>query len=383
MAGYLLRRSVQTIVTFFVFLTLVFFLVQSQPGDFTNFYAPEKLTPESREAIRQSFGLAKPVWEQYFIYIGNFFTGNFGDSFSQNSSVLDVILERLPRTALLFLTATVISFYAGFFLGKVIAWNRGKAVEYVSTLGGVYLYTIFTPWLALLVIWAFAFKLGWFPTGSFIDPKLWTQEDVTVGATTVIMLLLLTGTVFIAALALTAFGLKRLRLPRGDAVFLLAGVGLAGLVVLAWRLSGIGHLALDIVEHMVLPVLTLSLVSFAGTMLLTRTSMLETLREDFVLAARAKGLPDNVVRDRHVARNALLPVVTSFVFSLAFAIDGSVIIETIFSWPGMGRTLVESARGQDLPLAVGAFIFTGMLALFAHLAADIIHLLLEPRLRYR
>jgi peptide/nickel transport system permease protein len=133
---------------------------------------------------------------------------------------------------------------------------------------------------------------------------------------------------------------------------------------------------------MVLPVATLTLISFAGTMLLTRNSMLETMREDYVMAVRAKGLPERMIRDKHVARNALLPVVTSFVFSLAFAIDGGVITETIFSWPGMGLTLVNAAQSEDLPLAVGAFVFTGIFALVAHLAADILYVFLDPRIRY-
>jgi peptide/nickel transport system permease protein len=116
-------------------------------------------------------------------------------------------------------------------------------------------------------------------------------------------------------------------------------------------------------------------------MLLTRNSMLETMREDYVLAARAKGLPEAVVRDRHVARNAILPVVTSLVFSLAFAIDGGVIIETVFSWPGMGQTLVAAAQQEDLPLAVGAFVFVGVFVLLAHLAVDVLYALLDPRIR--
>ena len=139
---------------------------------------------------------------------------------------------------------------------------------------------------------------------------------------------------------------------------------------------------LDIVKHMVLPVLTLTLISFAGTMLLTRNSMLETMREDFVMAARAKGLPERDVRDKHVARNALLPVVTSFIFSLAFAVDGGVITEAIFSWPGMGQTLVAAALSEDLPLAVGAFVFVGLFVLVAHLVADVLYAYLDPRIRY-
>ncbi len=132
---------------------------------------------------------------------------------------------------------------------------------------------------------------------------------------------------------------------------------------------------------MVLPVATMTLISFAGTMLLTRNSMLETMREDYVFAARAKGVPESAVRDRHVARNAMLPVVTSLVFSLAFAIDGGVIIETIFSWPGMGQTLVSAAQQADLPLAVGAFVFVGLFVLLAHLLVDVIYVFLDPRIR--
>ena len=109
---------------------------------------------------------------------------------------------------------------------------------------------------------------------------------------------------------------------------------------------------------MVLPVVTLTLISFAGTMLLTRNSMLETIREDYVMAARANGLPEKQVRDRHAARNAMLPVVTSLVYSLIFAIDGSVIVESVLSWPGTGMTLLQAVRSDDLPLVMGAMLFS-------------------------
>ena len=142
------------------------------------------------------------------------------------------------------------------------------------------------------------------------------------------------GFALLAMLLIRRFGR---RIPSSFAVPVLSAGGL--IIFLAWAFSGIGGLALDIIRHMVLPVATLTLISFAGTMLLTRNSMLETIREDYVMAARAKGLPEKQVRDHHAARNALLPVVTSLVYSLIFAIDGSVIIEGIFSWPGTGMTL--------------------------------------------
>jgi peptide/nickel transport system permease protein len=116
-------------------------------------------------------------------------------------------------------------------------------------------------------------------------------------------------------------------------------------------------------------------------MLLTRASMLETLREDFILTARAKGVPDKIVRDKHAARNALLPVTTSLVLSLAFLIGGGVITETVFSWPGMGATLLDAAIQEDIPLTIGAFAFIAILALFAHLVIDIMYMYLDPRIR--
>jgi len=117
-------------------------------------------------------------------------------------------------------------------------------------------------------------------------------------------------------------------------------------------------------------------------MLLMRNTMLETMREDYVMAAKAKGLPDNVVRDKHAARNALLPVVTSLIFAIAFSVDGGVFTETIFSWPGMGQLLLLSALEQDYPVAIGSLVFTGIFALVAHVIADILYAFLDPRIRY-
>ena len=382
MATYVLKRIAQILLTLFVFLSIVFFIVNAQPGDVSNLYAlnPD-LPPETREKLRDLFGVNEPLWKQYLLHVKNTLTGNFGVSFSHYPrNVSDVIAERLPRTLVLFITASVISFYLGFALGKIIAWRRGTWTEYASTISGVTLYTVFTPWFGLMMIWLFAFKAGWFPIGKFLDPIVW--RDSSVDANTVFYRMIITA-IALSVVVFLAFLLTTRKRVSG-ARFILSGVVAASLVAaaLAWLSSGVGYLAWDIVKHMALPVITLTLISFAGTMLLTRNSMLETMREDYVMAARAKGLPENQVRDKHVARNALLPVVTSFVFSLAFAVDGGIIIESIFSWPGMGQTLVSAAVSEDLPLAVGAFVFVGIFVLVAHLAADILYVYLDPRIRY-
>ncbi len=382
MAKYLVKRTLQILLTLFVFLSIVFFVVNAQPGDVSNFYAlnPD-LPPETRQRMQELFGVNEPLWKQYLVHLRNTFTGNFGVSFSHYPrSVADIIAERLPRTLVLFLTATVISFYLGFAFGKIIAWRRGGWTEYTATIGGVMLYTVFTPWFGLMMIWLFAAQFGWLPIGKFLEPSLWL--DAPVDANTIFNRMILTAFA-LSIVALGAFALTA-RLGGPNALYLRAGIVAAGFVVaiVAWLATGVTHLALDIARHMVLPVVTLTLISFAGAMLLTRNSMLETMREDFVMAARAKGLPEKDIRNKHVARNALLPVVTSLVFSLAFAIDGGVIIEGIFSWPGMGQTLLSAALSEDLPLAVGAFVFVGIFVLVAHLVADVLYVFLDPRIRY-
>ena len=383
MTGYLARRAGQLVLTLFLIVSLTFFLVQAQPGDYATFYSLNPDLPaEVRAQIKASFGLDKPLWEQYLIHMKNTFSGNFGVSFGHfPRPVIEVLVERLPRTAVLFLTATASSFYIGFFLGKAIAWRRGGVLEYAATISGATLFTAFTPAFALMMIWIFAFKLGWLPVGKFLNPLIWRGADVT--ANHVFGYMLLTAAAFILFAFLTLFFFRR-RGRIGSAPLAIPAILVAALAApLAWAFSDIGYLALDILRHMILPIVTLTLISFAGTMLLTRNSMLETMREDYVMAARAKGLPEKLVRDRHAARNALLPVITSLVYSLIFAVDGSVIIEGVFSWPGMGMTLLEAVRSEDLPLVMGSMVFIGLFSLVAHVIVDILYVYLDPRIRYQ
>ena len=383
MIGYLVRRTWQMALTLFLILTVTFLLVQAQPGDYASFYVLDPDLPaEVKEQIRAAFGLDRPLWQQYLIHMRNTFTGDFGVSFGHYPRpVLDVLLERLPRTLVLFVTATSASFYIGFLLGKAIAWRRGGLLEYAATISGTTLFTVFTPAFALMMIWIFAFRLGWLPVGKFLDPLVWRDSDVT--SNSVFSLMLITAFAFAVFAFWVMFALRKSR-NVGMRRFTLPIILVAALFVpLAWALSGIGPLALDILKHMVLPIVTLTLISFAGTMLLTRNSMLETIREDYVMAARAKGLPEKQVRDRHAARNALLPVVTSLIYSLIFAIDGSVIVESVFSWPGMGLTLLEAVRTEDMPLVMGAIVFIGLFSLLAHVIVDILYVYLDPRIRYQ
>lgn len=382
MLRYIALRLVQIAFTFLVFLTVIFFLLNAQPGStLADQYLDPSMTAESRQAIAKSFGLDKPLHEQYLVYMQNLFSGNLGVSFSNYPRpVVEIIFERAPRTLILFLSSTILAFTLGFTFGKILAWRRGKALEYIATIGGVTLYTIFLPWFGLIMIWTFSFTLGWFPIGKFLDPIVWRGAPFSAELVFGQML----TTAFGVVVSLFAIYLVARRAdPMQRKPIQIGGTLVVTLVVLLiWFNMPSTLYALDILHHLVLPIMTLATVSFAGSMLLTRNSMLETLREDFVMAARAKGLPDRVVRDKHAARNAMLPVVTSFVFSLAVAIDGGVITETIFSWPGMGQTLLNAVSRKDIPLAIGGLIFGGSLALTAHLVADILYAYLDPRIRY-
>ncbi|MBI1743543.1 ABC transporter permease [Candidatus Acetothermia bacterium] len=410
MAKYILKRLFQIILTLWIYLTIVFLLLYLQPGDITSFFINNRTPPEVREQIKAQFGLNKPIWEQYTNVMTNFVTLNLGVSFKEYPRpVWDIVTERMPRTALLFVTAAIISFCFGFILGRLIGWRRGAALEYVSTVSGVFLWTVFTPWFALLMIWLFAFNFQWFPLKGFIDQNLWpgVQQvadvscDLTGGTNcanfvfnhillTALVVTLILGAAFIIS---RFFAEQRTRwLINGSALAItvigvfnywsnsIGDVKVGG--IFATRPLSMMDLAGDILYHMILPIITLTLISFAGTMLLTRNTMLESLREDYIMAARAKGLPDKAVRDRHAARNALLPVATYFVIGLALSVDGSIFIEKIFTWKGMGWTLLSSATDQDYPVIIGALVFTGIFALFAHLAADVLYALLDPRIRY-
>ena len=382
MRRYVIRRLGQNLFTLFLFLTLVYLLLDAQPGDFGNIYASDpRLTPTQRQQLRANLGLDQPVLVRYVRWLGNVVRGDFGISYSNYPrKVLDIIVERAPRTVILFISINILAYYVGFLMGKILAWRRGTRFEYVSTIVGVTLYTVFVPWFALMMIWFFAFTLDLFPIGKFVDPLKW--QGAPVDANYIFNRMLLTA--FIASLLLFAWAFyarrldpaqRRPALYGGTAVILVAAIAY-------WWSSGVGRFALDILHHLVLPIVTLATVNFAGIMLLTRNSMLETLREDYIMAARAKGLPDNVVRDKHAARNTMLPVATSFVLAMSFVLDGGIITETIFSWPGMGRTLLIAAQAQDIPMVIGALLFTGTLALLGHLFADILYAFLDPRIRY-
>ncbi len=383
MARFLGVRFAQMAFVFWLFLTLLFFMIELSPGDPTLHLVLDPNVPvEARDLLIRRLGLDRPLHERYLIYLRNFFTGDMGVSFSQYPrEVTDILWERLPRTLMLFFIATVLAYWFGFAVGKVLAWKRGGGFEYAMTIVGVALFTVFIPWFALIMIWVFSFTFNLFPLRGFLTPRVFRGQPF--GANEVFLWMIGSGLVLLLVLTALYVLTRRMNDFRIARVVNAAGSLLAIAAFFGyWWIHPMRTLAANIAHHTMLPVLTLTLIAFGGVMLLTRSSMLETLREDYILTARAKGLPEAVVRNRHAARTALLPVVTSMVLALATVIGGGIVTETIFSWPGIGLALLDGIVKGDTPLALGALAFIGVLALIGHLLVDILYGYLDPRIRH-
>jgi len=385
MYKYIFKRIYQLIIVFFLFLITSYVLFDAIPGNaFQNLLLNPDLPREAYEQVIKLYGLDKPLYERVVLYIGNFFQGDFGYSYKHYPRTpIDLIAERLPRTLMLFAMVNIVAFYTGFLIGKILAWRRGSKSETWITVTSVFSYTIFYPWFALMMLWFFGYKLDWLPIGKFLYPEKWYDAPFN---SDVVFISMIKFTVVFSIILFIVYILSRniesLNLRRNTRFlgFILLCIG----SLIYWNTGEISiqkTYAMDIAYHMILPVFTVTVVAFAGTALLTRTTMMEVMKDDFILTARAKGLSQRRIRDRHAARNALLPVVTSFIFTIVTIIDGSVLTETIFSWPGMGQLILQSVLEEDIPVAMASFSFIGVFALIAHFIADISYAYIDPRIR--
>ncbi|MFQ5911003.1 MAG: ABC transporter permease subunit [Thermoplasmata archaeon] len=262
-----------------------------------------------------------PVWEQFWEYFTDMITFDFGISFFSKRPVWVEIAQRAPATILLFGTALALSALLGIGIGAILAWRRGSSLEMSAIVISLFFYSMPLFWFGLILLWAFGFRLQWFPLG-----------------------------------------------------------GIGGIDEAGKPLGGLAYLA-DILWHMTLPLVTLMMVSLAGYVLLMRNSMLEVLGEDYITTAKAKGLSERTVMYKHAARNALLPVATVIALGVGGIISGGVLTETIFSWPGMGYFLVTSTIQQDFPAVQGTFFLLAIMTVIANVVADVLYAYLDPRVR--
>ena len=383
MLKFIGKRLIQGLLLLVVFLALVYLLLEAQPGDITQqLISDPDIPPEAQRMLAAQLGLDQPLAGRVVTYVINFFQGDLGVSFTQYPTpVSQLILERLPRTVVLFLSATLVAYYLGFGLGKIMAWRRGRFTETALTLGGVAGYTVFYPWFAIMMLWFFGFILDWFPLGKFTDVAEWTGAPMNPNQ---VFMRFMISAFAVSALVLAVFVVARnLKAERSQRIVWRTGYSVLLVSFVAyWWFSPLRPYVGDLLHHTLLPVMTLACVAFAGVMLLTRSAMLETLREDYILTARAKGLSERTIRDKHAARNALLPVITAMVLALAFVISGGIITEGVFSWPGLGQMLLTATLLEDIPLATGTLGIIGILALVGHIVADVAYMYLDPRIRY-
>lgn len=316
---YIGGRLVQMLVVIWAIATILFLIFRLMPGSPLTAYIDPTFTKEQADAVSQQFGLDKPLIVQYGLFLTNLVQGNLGMSFFLKEPVWDVLMEVFPNTILLTGIALGAAYIYGTLIGAILAWRRGSIVESGGIL--VTLMTRAAPefFVGMLVLTFFSFNLGWFPSSGIAKPGV-IYSSVWDQITTPVF----------------------------------------------WK-------------HLALPALTLAIYLQGLPLLLMRSNMLEVLDEDYVVMARMKGLSERRVMLAHAARNALLPIVTALTLGVGYAVGGNVVIETVFSWPGVGRMLVKAVQSHDYPLAQGAFLLIAVVIVVMNFIADVVYSLLDPR----
>lgn len=318
-ADYIVKRVAFALVTVFAAVTLNFVLFRAIPGDAVQALRCRQCTAKFKEIQRHELGLDKSKWEQYRLYLGDLAHGNLGRSLRNEKPVLGELWEPLRNTLPMIALGTFFSILLGVVAGIVSAWRRGTWLDRTTLYTGLGFFSMPPQWLGLLMVLFVAGALG-LPTSGIKDPILGILEDAS------------TWTVVI-----------------------------------------------DRLQHMVLPALTLGLVLYGEYALIVRSAMLETLGEDYVLTARAKGLANWTIVWRHGLRNAMLPVITLVALSLGFIIGGSITIEYVFSYPGIGLQTVEAIDQRDYPILQGIFLLLTLSVIACNLIADLLYFKLDPR----
>ena len=321
-----LRRAGAAIVLLWLVVTITFSLVRLAPGDAAALLVPPGASAADVARLRAELGLDRPLVVQYARWVGNLLRGDLGESFALRRPVDDVLADALPVSLALGLASIVLTFAVGVPIGVVQAARRGRAADHVLTLLTTAVYAAPTYWLALALVAVFTYGAA-----------MWGLPP---------------------SLRLPAFGLRT------------PGAELNGFAALR-----------DVVRHAVLPVAILAAVGAAGVARYARSSVADVLGQDFVRTARAKGASGRRVYWRHVLANVLPPLVVLFALALPGVVAGSVFVETVFAWPGMGRAMVTAIQARDYPVVMGATLVYGALVIFANLAAEIALPALDPRRR--
>jgi peptide/nickel transport system permease protein len=321
---FIAKRLLQAVPLLLGIATVTFFIVHLAPGDPMDMFLEPRfrrqMDPEVIELLRQKYGLDQPIHVQFVKWISNVAQGDLGESFRYRRPVASLIAERVPYTLQLALLALLFDAVIGIALGIFSAVKQYSLADKTVTLSSLVVYSIPGFWLALMLVLVFSVNLGWFPTSQ-------TRSL--------------------------------------DYDFL------------SW-----GGKVADRLWHLALPVFVLGVASAAGTARYMRNRLLEVLSEEYVLAARARGLPERSVILKHALRNALIPILTIYGMSLPFLLGGAVLIEKVFAWPGMGLLAVEAIGARDYPVILATTMIAAVLVVLGNLLADVTYALADPRVSY-
>lgn len=335
MFRFLLKRLALTIPTFFALMFITFVMVRLVPGDPIEVRMGERgISPERLAQLRQEMGLDQPVWKQFLDYVNALLHGDFGTSIVSKSPVLHEFLTLFPATLELTLTAMIFAVAVGVPAGVIAASRRGGI--YDQTLMGLALtgYSMPIFWWGLILVLVMSNTLGLTPVSGRVDLIKFYYQPVT------------------------------------------------GFMLIDSILSGQKGAFMDAVRHLILPMIVLGTVPLAVIARMTRSSMLEVLEEDYVRTARAKGLSWTRVVGVHALRNALIPVVTVIGLQVGGLLAGAVLTETIFSWPGVGKWLIESINRRDYPALQGGIMLIATIVILVNLFIDMLYGLINPRIRH-
>lgn len=322
MGRTILKRLAQVVPLILGVIVLNFTLIQLAPGSFLDVMSAEQQIsdPAMLERLRVTYGMDQPAYVQLVKYIWSILHFDFGYSYRQNAPVFDVIMAHLPATVLLMMTSIGVALFIGVLAGVVAAVKVNTIWDNIVSILAVFFFAAPTFWLGIMLTILFSVQLHLLPVG----------------------------------------GMREIGVEQGP----LAAT-------------------LDVARHLVLPATTLGLFYAAIYARVMRASMLEVFRLDFVRTARAKGLSRTRVILAHVLRNALLPIVTLLGLQLGTVLGGSVVVEAVFSWPGIGSLMLDSVQSRNFPLVLGVLVLSSLVVAFANVAVDIAYLKLDPRIRAR
>jgi peptide/nickel transport system permease protein len=318
-ARFISRKVVGALVTLVFVICFNFFLFRVVESDpVASLFRGRNLSQSQRAELEKQFGLDKSTGGQFVDYLEQTATLNFGRSYQNNQPVATEIRRKALATIALVGIAAILSAVIGVMMGIAAAWRRRTATDYTVTGFTMGTYSMPDFWLGMILLTVLAVGLGWFPVGGIDDP------------------------------AANATGFSKL---------------------------------VDQGQHMFLPALTLTLAYLGEYAIVMRSSLLDTMREDYLILARAKGLRDVLVRNRHAVPNALLPVVALMAINFGFVLSGAIAVEAIFSWPGLGLATYEALKGPDLPMLQGLFLVFSASVILFNLIADLLYGYLDPRVR--